>query len=138
MEIFKTFTFDAAHRLPRVPHGHKCGQMHGHGYEIELRLRGEVQAGSGWVRDFGDVSAAFEPLRERLDHHVLNEIEGLENPTSEALARWIWRRVKPAIPELLSVQVRETATSGCVYRGEDEPAASPVPARGRRSRGRRA
>lgn len=119
MEIYKTFTFESAHRLPNVVPGHKCGRMHGHSYEITVRLRGPLDPELGWVRDFGDVSAAFKPLFERLDHQVLNEIEGLENPTSENLARWLWSKLRPSLPELAEVGVKETATAGCVYRGED-------------------
>ena len=119
MEIFKSFTFEAAHVLPGVPEGHKCGRVHGHSYQVELRLRGPVDPRLGWVRDFGDVTAAFRPLYDRLDHRLLNEIEGLENPTSETLARWLWRELKPSLPELCEVTVRETASAGCVYRGKE-------------------
>jgi 6-pyruvoyltetrahydropterin/6-carboxytetrahydropterin synthase len=118
MEIWKTFTFEAAHRLPDVPPGHKCGRMHGHSYEVTVRLTGPVHPKFGWVRDFGDVSAAWKPLYERLDHHLLNEIEGLENPTSENLARWLWKELRPKLPEISEIAVKETATAGCAYRGE--------------------
>jgi 6-pyruvoyltetrahydropterin/6-carboxytetrahydropterin synthase len=117
MEIFREFTFEAAHRLPHVPDGHKCARLHGHSYRVEVHIRGEVGADTGWVMDFGDLAMAFQPLREQLDHHYLNEVPGLENPTSEILARWIWDRLAGALP-LSAVQVRETCTSGCVYRGE--------------------
>ena len=117
MEIWKAFTLESAHRLPNVPPGHKCGQPHGHSYVVEVRLKAPVHPRMGWVRDFGDVSAACRPLIDGLDHRVLNEIEGLENPTSENLARWIWREVAPALPGLSKVVVRETCTSGCVYEG---------------------
>lgn len=117
MEIFKEFTFEAAHRLPGVPAGHKCARLHGHSFRIELHLTGPVQEQTGWVMDFGDIKSAFQPLYEQLDHHYLNEIGGLENPTSEMLAKWIWDGVKPRLPMLSAVVVRETCTSGCVYRG---------------------
>ncbi|WP_224246045.1 6-carboxytetrahydropterin synthase QueD [Hyalangium gracile] len=120
MEIFKAFTFEAAHRLPFTPEGHKCRRLHGHSYSVEVHIRGEVDPKTGWIRDFGDLKAAFQPLIETLDHHFLNEVPGLENPTSENLARWIWRRLKPSLPELSRVVVRETCTSGCIYAGEDE------------------
>jgi 6-pyruvoyltetrahydropterin/6-carboxytetrahydropterin synthase len=120
MEIFKVVTFEAAHSLPHAPAGHKCRRLHGHSFRVELRVRGPVGADSGWVMDFADLKAAFDPLYERLDHRHLNEIEGLENPTSENLARWIWRELAPALPSLSEVVIRETCTSGCVYRGEDE------------------
>jgi 6-pyruvoyltetrahydropterin/6-carboxytetrahydropterin synthase len=117
MEIFKEFTFEAAHRLPNVPTDHKCWRLHGHSYRVELHVAGEVGERSGWVMDFQDVKDAFAPLHDQLDHRYLNEVEGLENPTSEVLARWIWERLADALP-LGQVVVRETCTSGCVYRGE--------------------
>jgi 6-pyruvoyltetrahydropterin/6-carboxytetrahydropterin synthase len=118
MEIFREFTFEAAHRLPNVPAGHKCARLHGHSFRVEVRVAGPVDPEAGWVMDFGDLKAAFRPLHDTLDHHYLNEIEGLDNPTSENLARWIWDRLAGTLP-LSAVQVRETCTSGCVYRGED-------------------
>lgn len=120
MEIFREFTFESAHRLPHVPPGHKCGRLHGHSYRVEVHVAGPVGAETGWVMDFADIKKAFEPLHDALDHRYLNELDGLENPTSEALARWIWRRLRPALPKLNQVQVRETCTSGCVYRGEED------------------
>lgn len=117
MDIYKTFTIEAAHRLPNVPAGHKCARLHGHSFVIELHVSGEPGAETGWVMDFADLKAAFLPLYEQLDHHYLNEIEGLENPTSERLAIWIWERLKPQVPLLSAVVVRETCTSGCRYSG---------------------
>ena len=117
MEIFKEFSFEAAHRLPNVPEGHKCARLHGHSFHVRVTVAGELHPALGWVMDFGDLKAAFRPLHDALDHRYLNEIEGLENPTSEVLARWIWDRLHPALPGLASVEIRETCTSGCVYRG---------------------
>jgi 6-pyruvoyltetrahydropterin/6-carboxytetrahydropterin synthase len=119
-EIFKEFTFEAAHRLPFVPEGHKCARLHGHSYRVEIHVSGEVDPDAGWVLDFADIKDAFKPLLAKLDHYYLNEIEGLENPTSENLARWIWDRLLPALPGLSRVVVRETCTSGCVYAGSAE------------------
>ncbi len=119
MEIFKIFTVEAAHHLPNVPENHKCRRLHGHSFRIEIRVTGPVQEQAGWVMDFADITRAFQPVYEQLDHYYLNEIEGLENPTSERLARWIWRKLKPALPRLSEVVVRETCTAGCIYRGED-------------------
>ncbi len=113
--IFKTFRLECAHRLPHVPAGHKCARLHGHSYRIELRLRGPLREPEGWVRDFADVTKAFTPVRERLDHRCLNDVPGLENPTSEILARWLYRALKPALPELTTVVVNETPTSGALY-----------------------
>lgn len=120
MELFKEFTFEAAHRLPAVPAGHKCARLHGHSFAVTVHVRGAVDARTGWVMDFGEIKAAFAPLHEQLDHRNLNEISGLENPTSEVLARWIWERLAGTLPGLSQVVVRETCTSGCVYRGEEE------------------
>lgn len=118
MRLFKEFTFEAAHRLPNVPEGHKCARLHGHSFVVRISVDGEVGEQSGWVMDFGDIKAAFKPLYERLDHYYLNEIQGLENPTSENLARWIWRELSPSLPQLSAVEIRETCTSGCVYSGD--------------------
>lgn len=116
-EVFSEFTFEAAHRLPNVPDGHKCARLHGHSFRVALHVEGPVGADTGWVMDFADIKAAFAPLYEMLDHRYLNEIPGLENPTSEVLACWIWDRAERLLPGLSQVVVRETCTSGCVYRG---------------------
>jgi 6-pyruvoyltetrahydropterin/6-carboxytetrahydropterin synthase len=118
MEIFREFTFEAAHRLPNVPDGHKCARLHGHSFRVEVHVAGEVDKTSGWVMDFADIKRAFAPLADQLDHRYLNEVPGLDNPTSEVLARWVWRGLADQLP-LCSVVVRETCTSGCIYRGED-------------------
>lgn len=116
MEVFREFTFEAAHRLPHVPEGHKCGRLHGHSYRVEVHVEGDIDPSTGMVIDFADVKTAFEPLRLQLDHYYLNEIEGLDNPTSENLACWIWCRLEASLP-LSEVVVRETCTSGVAYRG---------------------
>lgn len=118
MEIYKEFSIEAAHRLPHVPEGHKCARLHGHSFQVSIHVSGSVQEPHGWVMDFADIKSAFRPVWERLDHHYLNDIPGLENPTSENLARWIWRELKPALPLLSKIIVKETCTSGCVYCGE--------------------
>ena len=118
MEIFKEFGFEAAHQLPNVPPGHKCARLHGHSFRVTVYVQGEVGTDSGWIMDFADITAAFEPLRVQLDHRFLNEIEGLSNPTSENLARWIWTRLEPTLPGLSSIVVHETCSAGCRYTGE--------------------
>lgn len=120
MDIFKSFQIEAAHRLPNVPAGHKCERLHGHSYTVEIHVRGPIGIETGWVIDFADIQKAFRPLFEQLDHHYLNEVEGLANPTSENIARWIWNRLQSSLPELFKVVVYETCTSGCVYRGCDD------------------
>lgn len=117
MEIFRVFTVEAAHRLPLVPAGHKCARLHGHSFRIEVHVGGPVDPATGWVMDFADLKRAFAPTFERLDHHYLNDIEGLENPTSENLARWVWEQVKPVVPGLTRIVIHETCTSGCSYSG---------------------
>jgi 6-pyruvoyltetrahydropterin/6-carboxytetrahydropterin synthase len=120
MEIFKDFTFEAAHLLPNVPVGHKCARLHGHSFRVRVTVRGPLHPHAGWVMDFDELKAAFRPLHDRLDHRYLNDVPGLENPTSEHLARWIWGELRPALPAIAAVEIRETCTSGCIYRGEDE------------------
>jgi 6-pyruvoyltetrahydropterin/6-carboxytetrahydropterin synthase len=115
--IFRAFTIEAAHRLPNVPVGHKCSRLHGHSFRIELHVTGAVDAHSGWVMDFAELKSAFQSTYDRLDHHYLNEIPGLENPTSENLARWIWKEMKASVPQLSKVTIHETCTSGCSYDG---------------------
>jgi 6-pyruvoyltetrahydropterin/6-carboxytetrahydropterin synthase len=117
LDLYREFTIEAAHRLPHVPAGHKCARLHGHSFRIEIQVRGHVDPQTGWVMDFADLRTAFQPIYDQLDHRYLNEIEGLENPTSENLARWIWRALKPRLPQLSRIIIRETCTSGCIYEG---------------------
>lgn len=117
MRIHKTFQIEAAHLLPNVPAGHKCARLHGHSFVISVHVAGEPGKESGWVMDFADLKRAFRPLFEILDHNYLNEIEGLANPTSENLARWVWQRLEGTLEGLCEVTVNETCTSGCSYRG---------------------
>lgn len=120
IEIFKEFIFDAAHRLPNVPPHHKCFNLHGHTYKVILYMRGEVGEKTGWVIDFGDVDDLFRPILSQLDHKLLNEVEGLSNPTSEHIIRWIWRKMKPVLPNLSKIVLYETPTAGCAYEGEND------------------
>ena len=117
MEIWKQFTFEAAHLLPNAPADHKCRRLHGHSYSVRVYVQGDVDPQVGWVVDFGDIKQACQPIREQLDHRYLNDIEGLENPTAEVIARWIWERLRPRLPILSKIEIGETCTSGCVYRG---------------------
>jgi len=119
-EIFKEFAFEAAHLLPNVPDGHKCRRLHGHTFHVEIHIAGEVDPTSGWIMDFADIKTAFQPIYNQLDHTYLNDIEGLLNPTSENIARWIWERLRPSLRCLSKVLIRETCTTGCVYQGEGD------------------
>ena len=116
MELYKDFTFEAAHRLPHVPEGHKCARLHGHSFRVRVTVAGPLDPALGWVMDFAELKRAWKPLHEVLDHNYLNDVSGLENPTSEVLAIWIWERLVGTLP-LAAIEVRETCTSGCVYRG---------------------
>jgi 6-pyruvoyltetrahydropterin/6-carboxytetrahydropterin synthase len=111
----RTYRFEAAHFLPRVPEGHKCARMHGHSYAIDVIVQGEVDPELGWLIDFGDLDALVMPLVDQLDHRVLNEIEGLANPTSEVLSRWFYTRLKAKLPTLVEVVSCETPGARCAY-----------------------
>lgn len=117
MKITQAFTFEAAHHLPHVPPTHRCFRLHGHSYRVELVLDGAVDPATGFVVDFFDVETAFAPLLQRLDHHCLNDVEGLENPTAEHIAIWIWTRTRPVLPQLAIVRVFETPSSFAEYDG---------------------
>lgn len=116
IEITHDFAFEAAHQLPNVPEGHKCRRLHGHSYKVTLQLSGEVDPVLGWFIDFGDLEAAARPILEMLDHHLLNEVEGLANPTSEVLAEWLFDRLIVPLPAMTAVTVRETVDSGATFR----------------------
>jgi 6-pyruvoyltetrahydropterin/6-carboxytetrahydropterin synthase len=118
VRLVHEFRFEAAHKLPKVPPGHKCARVHGHSFKVELCVSGPVNPDTGWFIDYQVLFDRWEPLYKRLDHHYLNEIEGLENPTSEVLVKWIWDRVKPSLPELEQVTLWETADARCEYRGD--------------------
>ena len=117
MRLERSYRFEAAHFLPRVPPGHKCARMHGHSYRIDVAIEGEIDSDRGWVMDFAEIDDQVAPLVRMLDHQVLNEVEGLSNPTSELLTSWFWHRLVGALPGLSEVAVSETPTSRCVYRG---------------------
>ena len=118
MEIFKSFTFDSAHFLPNVHDGHKCKAIHGHTYRLVVYIDGPLDPHLGWVMDFADLKKVVDPIVKRLDHHLMNEIPGLENPTCEQIAVWIWDQVKPHVPLMSKIELHETPTSGAGYRGE--------------------
>jgi len=121
MEIRKSFMVEAAHRLPSLPAGHKCARLHGHSFNIEIAVGGKIDPVQGWIMDYGDIKAAFQPIYDQLDHNYLNDLAGLENPTSEHLALWIWERLKPELNNLTAVIVHETCTTTCEYRGPTLP-----------------
>src|SRR4029077_7939386 len=118
VRLVHEFRFEAAHRLPKVPAGHKCARLHGHSFKIELASRGPANEEPAWLLDFSALHDAWAPLHAELDHNYLNDVPGLENPTSEVLAKWIWDRMKPALPSLARVTVFETCDARCEYEGE--------------------
>lgn len=118
MEIFKQFTFDSAHFLPNVPLEHKCRHVHGHTYRLLVYLEGDLDPHIGWVMDFSDVKRVIDPIVKSIDHKMLNDIEGLENPTCERIAVWLWNKIKPDLPLLSKIELHETPTSGVVYKGK--------------------
>ncbi len=118
VELTKQFRFESAHRLPNTPEGHKCRRLHGHSFRVTVEVKGDVDPERGWLIDYAEIKEAWKPLHDRLDHRFLNEIEGLENPTSEMLCRWIWQRLQPRLECLSAITVHETCTSACTYRGD--------------------
>ncbi len=118
MVIFKKFTFDSAHSLPFVSDDHKCKRVHGHTYHLTVYISGDLDPKLGWVMDFTDLKAVIDPLIKRIDHRFLNEIKGLENPTCEIFAKWIWDEIINDLPGLTKIELNETPTSGAVYEGE--------------------
>jgi 6-pyruvoyltetrahydropterin/6-carboxytetrahydropterin synthase len=118
MKLYKAFGFEAAHFLPKVPPGHKCGRIHGHSFRCEIEVTGPVDPETGWVMDFADIKKAFKPVEDALDHRFLNEeVPGLVNPTSEVICKWIWDQLKPSLPLLTAVILHETCTARSEYRG---------------------
>jgi len=119
MRIYKQFQIEAAHLLPYLPADHKCRRLHGHSFKISVHIEGALDPKLGWIMDYADISKAFQAVFDKIDHQYLNEIAGLENPTSENLAKWIWRQLQGTLPNLVAVHINETCTSGCIYEGDD-------------------
>ena len=118
MEIYKEFSFDSAHFLPNVPEGHKCKNMHGHTYRLRVYVEGTPDPHLGWIMDFKDLKDALSGVIDLLDHKLINDIPGLENPTAENITIWIWKQVQPLLPQLSKIELYETPTTGVIYRGE--------------------
>ena len=117
MDIYKKFSFDSAHYLPKLPEDHKCKRMHGHTFNVEIHITGSINPEIGWIMDFAEIKTICDPVIKKLDHRVLNDIKGLDNPTSENLAKWIWDKEKPQLTGLKKIIVSETCSTGCVFRG---------------------
>jgi 6-pyruvoyltetrahydropterin/6-carboxytetrahydropterin synthase len=113
--VFKEFTFEAAHKLPNVPEGHKCGRLHGHSYRFIVEIEGEIDSFTGFIIDFADIKQIINPIINELDHYYLNDIRGLENPTCENLSKWLFFKISALLPTLKKVTVYETCTAGATY-----------------------
>ena len=118
MEIYKEFSFDSAHFLPNVPEGHKCKQMHGHTYRLRVILSGKTDPHLGWIMDFKELKDAIAPVIDQLDHKLINDIIGLENPTAENITVWIWKQIQPSLPQLSRIELYETPTTGVIFDGK--------------------
>jgi 6-pyruvoyltetrahydropterin/6-carboxytetrahydropterin synthase len=118
MEIYKEFAFDSAHFLPFVPDGHKCKNMHGHTYRLRVFIEGEPDARLGWLMDFKELKDIVCTVTDQLDHKLINDVRGLENPTAENITIWIWKQIRPLLPLLSRIELYETPTTGVIYRGE--------------------
>lgn len=114
-ELKQHFQIESARFLPQLPKSHPCARLHGHSFKIILTLTGDLDPNLGWVIDYNEIQAKMKPLLEQIDHRVLNEVEGLQNPTSELLAKWIFDRAQPALPMLVKVMVAETPSTECTY-----------------------
>jgi len=119
VRLSKSFHFEAAHDLPTFPEGHKCRRLHGHSFRFDVVVEGEVAPEKGYLIDYGDIKQATEPIVKKLDHYYLNDIPGLENPTSENIARWLWVMLRPSLSILSAIIVYETCSSTCEYRGDE-------------------
>jgi len=118
MDVCKTFSIEAARSLPHLPENHPCSKIHGHSFKITLMVSGPVDKDTGFVMDFGELETLFEPLRKQIDHSYLNDIEGLENPSSENLCKWIWKKLILSLPRLSQIEIRETDSTNCIYKGD--------------------
>ena len=118
MEIYKEFAFDSAHYLPNVHDGHKCKNMHGHTYHLRVYVKGTPGEQNGWIFDFKELKDLVRPLIDQLDHTTLNNVPGLENPTAENITIWFWNKLKPILPQLSRIELKETPTTGVIYSGE--------------------
>ena len=116
--LFREFTIEAGRYLPNLAPEHPCARMHGHTFMVQIHVTGKVDEEKGWIMDFNELDDKLEEIRQLLDHRVLNEVPGLENPTTELLARWIWGRLVKELPGLSRIVIQENAYSGCIYTGD--------------------
>ena len=115
MVVYKNFNIESARSLPNVPKTHPCYNVHGHSFKIKISVKQKIDKTTGFVIDFQDGS---QPIIEILDHKYLNDIEDLNNPTSENMCIWIWKKLKPSLPNIYEIEIKETDSTGCIYKGE--------------------
>ena len=118
MKVYKTFAIESARSLPKLPEEHPCHKVHGHSFKITLTVESEIDQTTGFVMDFSDIDSVFRPIHEIIDHAYLNDIKGLEDPSSENLCRWIWKQLSPSLKGLKQIEIRETESTGCIYKGK--------------------
>ena len=118
MNVYKTFSIEAARSLPNLSDDHPCKKVHGHSFKITITISGEIEPQTGFVLDFNDITMAFKPIKEQIDHAYLNDINGLENPSSENLSIWIWDKLLKALPTIKQIEIKETDSTGCIYKGD--------------------
>ena len=118
MNIYKIFNIESARSLPNLPDSHPCKNIHGHSFKIKITVSGKINKATGMVLDFNQIDEIFNPIHLLIDHKYLNDIKGLENPSSENLAIWIWKRLKPKLPTIIEIEIKETSETGCIYKGE--------------------
>ena len=118
MNVYKTFAIEAARSLPNLPDGHPCQKVHGHSFKVTITVEGDIDQNTGFVMDFSDIDSAFKPIHELIDHSYLNDINGLEDPSSENLCCWIWKQLNPSLKGLKQIEIKETESTGCIYKGE--------------------
>ncbi len=138
LEISKDFEFEACHSLPHLPWQHKCHRLHGHSYKVRVTCAGEIDSVLGWVIDYADISKVVNTVIEAIDHTnidqlffvpprpELNEMTGkpmapdlghkTKPSTAENLAIWFYKQLKPTLPSVVAIRIKETSTSEVIYR----------------------
>jgi len=118
MIVYKKFNIESARSIPNLPKTHPCHHIHGHSFKIIISVKGPVNKQNGFVTDFQDIDDAFSSFKKELDHSYLNDIEGLQNPTSENICIWIWDKIQSSLPNIYKIEIKETDSTGCIYKGK--------------------
>ncbi len=118
MLIFKKYYFDAAHYMAEFEENHNYRKMHGHSFEVTVKLKGDINRKNNWVMDLEELDSFVDPELSKLDHSILNEVDGLEKPTSENIAKWLWSKLIKKIPNLDSIEINRPRIGGCIFNGD--------------------